>query len=83
MNITMAQTIEERLINELENYMRQNPMHDTPHRKMFYMKYINDKIDDYKDNFLKEKDTLGMSEKEINSTMEYVSLKMLMKYQEI
>jgi hypothetical protein len=76
MNLTMALTIEERLKKNLNDYMRKNPMPELSHRKMFYLKFIDNKLDEYYEAFLEDKNQLVMTEGEIRKTLEYVQLKM-------
>lgn len=83
MNLTMALTIEERLKKELDDYMGKNPMPELKHRKMFYIKHIDDKINAYHEGFLKDKRQLEMTEEEIGNTIEYVKLKMMINMQDI
>lgn len=83
MNLTMALSIEERLKKNLDDYIEKNPMPELSHRKMFYLKYVDNKLDAYYEASLEDKTQLGMTEEEIRSTLEYVQLKLGIYMQDV
>lgn len=82
MRDTLKSMIRERMIGIVIGTYENNPMKDTPFEGLIIQNAIGTASEKYKESFLKERQKLGMSEKEITGIVDEVTKELLEQFLE-